>query len=231
MNATISWVVHPSTTFTPLAEPAAHRVDGMLRQTRAQRRPEPRPRRREPAAGNRKRRLHDRIGIELPQRLDIGSDAERVEHRVGGGACRLGRTGLDQRAAHRERAAEQSLRRRHAEQARDLAATTRLTEDRHVRRIAAEARDVVAHPLERGDDVEHADVAGIGELLVEVRHVEEPEHAEPMVHAHHHDVVVARQVGEVVERPRRRPDGHAAAVQPHEHRTRRTITDLSASTR
>ena len=30
------------------------------------------------------------------------------------------------------------------------------------------SRDVVAHPLERGDDVEHADVARVGELVAEV---------------------------------------------------------------
>ena len=67
--------------------------------------------------------------------------------------------------------------------------------------------------------------------LVEVRQVEEPEHAEPMVHADHHDVVVARQVREVVERPRRRPDRHAAAVQPHEHRDATRHHRPSASTR
>ena len=140
-------------------------------------------------------------------------------------ARRLGRARLEQRATHRARAAEQTLRRRHAEQAGDLAAATGLAEDRHVRRVAAELRDVVAHPLERGDDVEHADVARVGELVAEMRHVEEPEDAEPMVDTDDDHVVVARQVREVVQRPRRRPDRHAAAVQPHEHRTRRAVTD------
>ena len=72
------------------------------------------------------------------------------------------------RSTHRERAAEQSLRRGHAEQAGDFAAAAGLAEDRHVGRVAAELRDVVAHPLERGDDVEHADVARVGELVAEV---------------------------------------------------------------
>ena len=197
----------------------------MLRQAGAQRRTEARTRRRETTAGDRDGCLHDRVGVELAERFDVGADTEVLEHRVGVGACGLGRVRFEQRAAHRARAVEQTLRRRHPEQAGDLAAATGFAEDRHVRRIPAELSDVVAHPLERGDDVEHADVAGIGELVTEMRHVEEPEHTEAMVHADDHHVVVAGEVGEVVERPRRRPDGHAAAVQPHEHRTRRAVTD------
>ena len=57
-----------------------------------------------------------------------------------------------------------------------------------------------------------------------------PEHAEPVVDADDDHVVVAREVGEVVQRPRRRPDRHAAAVQPHEHRTRRAVTGTGVHT-
>ena len=44
-----------------------------------------------------------------------------------------------------------------------------------------------------------------------------------MVDSDDDDVVVARQVREVVERPRRRPDAHPTAVQPHQDGTRRAV--------
>ena len=58
------------------------------------------------------------------------------------------------------------------------------------------ARDVVAHPLERADLVEDAEVARAGELRAEdLVEVQEAERAEPVVDAHDHDVAVLWRSG------------------------------------
>ena len=152
----------------------ADRVDRMFRQARAEGGTEPGARRREATAGDRERRPHEHVGVELLERLDVGADAELLEHGVG---CRRApRRGV--RASTSAPLIANALWNRPCaagmpEQAGDLAATAGLAEDRHVPTVAAERRDVVAHPLERGDDVEHPDVAGVGELVAEVRQVEE----------------------------------------------------------
>src|SRR5438105_681292 len=61
-------------------------------------------------------------------------------------------------AALEDRAMEQSLGLRHGQQRRNLPAAARLAKYRHVVRIAAEVRDVIAHPFERGDDIQLADI-------------------------------------------------------------------------
>ena len=85
--------------------------------------------------------------------------------------------------------------------------------------IAAEGRDVVPHPRQREDDVLHADVAGIGPLLAtaEIREVEEAEQVEAVRNRDDDDVLLAREVGAVVEQPVAGAAGEAAAVQPHHH--------------
>ena len=84
---------------------------------------------------------------------------------------------------------------RHPEQRRGLHAATRFAEDQHVLRVAAEIFDVVAHPLERRDEIEHADVAREGVLRPgEVGKVEKAETAESMVDGDVHDVAAARRV-------------------------------------
>src|SRR5206468_6228977 len=69
------------------------------------------------------------------------------------------------RSALRDGAMEQALGSRHPEQRADFSRAARLTEDRDVRRIAAEARNVVAYPLEARDDVLHPDVRRLSVLL------------------------------------------------------------------
>ena len=115
---------------------------------------------------------------------------------------------------------EESLRRRHRHRRRHLAAAPGLAEDRDVSRIAAERRDVLLDPAERGDDVEHADVAGVGPLLAaaEIRQVEEPEQVQPVVDRHDDDVFLAREIGAVVEQPVAGAAAEPAAVEPHHHR-------------
>ena len=86
----------------------------------------------------------------------------------------------------------------HRHQRGDFSTTSRLTEDRDEIRVAAEAGDIVAHPLERGDDVEQARAARQREVgshrIAEIRVTE---HVEPMIDGHDDDVVRLREAGAV----------------------------------
>src|SRR5262249_23138451 len=66
---------------------------------------------------------------------------------------------------------------------------SRLSEDGHVVRIAAECRDVVVYPLQR--ELLIANAVGTRRfawsLLVQIWMGEEPERAQAIVHAHHDD--------------------------------------------
>jgi hypothetical protein len=116
---------------------------------------------------------------------------------------------------------EQALCRRHAEQRAHFAGAAGLAEDRDAPGIAAEARDVVAHPLEAGDDVLLSRVAGAGETLVaELGEMDETEDVEAVRDADDHHVVASRQVGAVIRQRCRRSAGISAAVQPDHHRAR-----------
>ena len=123
------------------------------------------------------------------------------------------------RAALHDRLVKQSFRRGHRHQRADLRATARLAEDRHVRGIAAEASDVVAHPLQRGHDVEHADIDRARILLAaDRRHVQIAEDIEPVIDADDDDIAAAAEILAVVRRQLlRRACLVTAAVQPHHH--------------
>ena len=72
----------------------------------------------------------------------------------------------------------------HRHQRRDFSAAARLPEDRDEIRIAAEAVDVVAHPLERRDDVEHAGAAGQREVgSHRLAEIGVAEHVQPVIDA------------------------------------------------
>jgi hypothetical protein len=109
---------------------------------------------------------------------------------------------------------KQPLRARHRHQRRDLPSTARLAEDRHEVRIAAEAVDVVAHPLQRQDDVQHAGGAGERELRSGPRGVGEAEHVQPVVDRDDHDVARFRQAGAVEHRAEPDPSRSRRHVQP-----------------
>ena len=123
------------------------------------------------------------------------------------------------RSALRDGAMEQALGSRHPEQRADFSRAARLTEDRDVRRIAAEARNVVAYPLEARDDVFHPDVGCLAVLLAaERREMQEAERVQPVRDADDDDVVFAGEIGAVVRNHAGRSGAVAAAVQPHHHR-------------
>ena len=103
------------------------------------------------------------VGVEVPQ-------AARVERArpAGGGAQRLrpprrhrGRLGdVAERRRLQDGAPEQPGRRRGDEQVHRAQRAGRLAGERDLSGVAAERRDVVAHPFERGDLVEQAPVRG-----------------------------------------------------------------------
>ena len=113
---------------------------------------------------------------------------------------------------------------RHRQQRAHLSAAAGLAEDRDVARIAAEARGVLAHPLQRQHQVEQAGIAGLGEALAaEVRQIEVAEDIQPMIDGHDHDVVAPGEIGAVVARRVGRAVGEGAAVQPDHDRTLRRV--------
>ena len=102
------------------------------------------------------------LGRNLVQPVEVAArDAEFVQHGFGQRAGALAPAYPDRGAALDHGAVEQAARRRHGQQDADLPAAARLAEDRHVAGIAAEPLDIVAHPFERGDEVEHAGIAGL----------------------------------------------------------------------
>ena len=82
--------------------------------------------------------------------------------------------------------------------------------------IAAERRDVVAHPVQREHQVEHSRVAGIGKC----RQIQIAEQAQPMIERHHDHVAAPAQVGAVVQRARSRAARISAAVDVDDDRAR-----------
>jgi len=141
----------------------------------------------------------ERHGVEVVNAA--GAQSEFSNNRGAEPPGRLLIAHAQSRAALDDRFVEQALRGRHPHQGADLAAAARLTEYRDVVRISAEALGVVAHPLEQGDDVEHADVAGPGVALApDFREVEIAERIQPVVVGDQHDVVPSRQIGSIVRR-------------------------------
>src|SRR5690606_8464343 len=84
---------------------------------------------------------------------------------------------------------------------RDLGATAGLAEREHPLRVAAERRDVVAHPREREHEVELAHVAGVREPgSAEALQVQVAERIQAMVDGDDDDVLRGRQPPPVVQR-------------------------------
>jgi hypothetical protein len=113
---------------------------------------------------------------------------------------------------------EQALCVRHAHQRAHLAAPAGLAEDRHVAGIAAEIRDVVSHPFECGDRVEHPNVAGMRVFLAaQFAQIQISEHVEAMIYCHHDDVVLSGKIAAVIHGPVGRGSRVTATVEPHHH--------------
>ena len=137
----------------------------------------------------------------------------RVTHRI------FVRRQTQHRPALDNGAMKQPFRAGHRHQRRDFSTASGLTEDGDEIGIAAEAGDIVAHPLERGDDVEQARAAREREVgshrIAEIRVAE---HIEPMIDGHDHDVVRVRETGAIENAAGAGAAGKSAAVQPDHHR-------------
>src|SRR6202034_2574283 len=104
--------------------------------------------------------------------------------------------GQDLRALRDERAQErptlhdsamkESLRRRHCHEGAHFATSAGLAEDGDVVPVAAEVAYVVAHPLERSDNVEHAQVRRGRIRLAELGEVEESQGTQPVIERDDH---------------------------------------------
>jgi len=82
---------------------------------------------------------------------------------------------------------EQPLRRWHRHQRADLGSTAGFAKHRHIPRIAPKGRDVLAHPLERGNQVELAHIAP-GVTLVQPTQIEIAKDVQPVIDPHQHHV-------------------------------------------
>ena len=127
-------------------------------------------------------------------------------------------------AALADRAVEELAGARRTEKCADAHGACRLTEDRHLAGIAPEAVDVVAHPLESGDLIAQAGIAGATELLAaDPAQMHVAQRAQTVVDRDHHDVAAARQVLPFVDGSGTRPDQKASAMDPHQDRTPRIV--------
>jgi hypothetical protein len=87
------------------------------------------------------------------------------------------------RAALQAGSVEQALRGGHGHERRAFAGAAGLAEDHHVSRIAAEARDVVPNPLQRGDEIHLRGVARPRVLrAADLIEIEIAEDVEPVIH-------------------------------------------------
>ena len=86
--------------------------------------------------------------------------------------------------------AEESPGALHGDEVVDLTATAGLAHDGNLGRVAAEGGDVVPDPLQRQHAVEHTGHAGLGILLVEGAQMQRAEDIQPVVDAHHDEILL-----------------------------------------
>ena len=175
------------------------------------------------AAAHGREQLRDRHVLQF--RNLRGLETELRGDPLGRLLCLLPWNLLQRRPAFDDRFVEETFRGRHRQQRAHFATAAGLTEDRHVPGIASEGRDVVAHPLQRRHDVEHADVCRIHELGACTAKVQVPDDVQAMVDADDHDVARAGEIRAVVAERRAGSIRITAAVDPHHHRTLAAVVD------
>jgi hypothetical protein len=134
-------------------------------------------------------RGHDAIkrqGLNVPDTRQL--DTEFSEDHVSDLCGVLERIHLHARAAFDDASIKEPLRRRHGEKRGHLLAAAGLPEDKDSARIAAEIGNVVAHPGQRSNDIEHAYVAGGLEQIAGVAEVRIAEPAEVVIDCDDHDI-------------------------------------------
>ena len=101
---------------------------------------------------------------------------------------------LHARAAFDDGSMEKPFRRGHGEKRGHFLAAAGFSEDEDSAWIAAEIGNVVAHPGQRGDDIEHADVAGGLERIAGVTEVRIAEQAEAVIDRDDHDIATTGKI-------------------------------------
>ena len=122
------------------------------------------------------------------------------------------------RTAFQDGAAEQAGRKRRGDQHAGVDGAGGFAEEGDVGRVAAELRDIAAHPLQGRELIEEAVVAGavVRRLAGELGMREESHHSETVVDSDQDDAVRSQR-GSVVGGLRAAAGGVAAAVEPHHH--------------
>jgi hypothetical protein len=125
-------------------------------------------------------------------------------------------------------AMEEATRRWRGQQRADLPAAARLTKDRDVARIAAEAPSIVSYPLQRSDHLESAGVAGRGKVLAaKIAEIHVTKNVEALIDRYHDDVVSLGQVCAIKPRCIGGPVAEAAAVEPHHDGTPAAVVEAA----
>ena len=95
---------------------------------------------------------------------------------------------------------EQSFRGRNSQHGGSLRTAAGLAEDHHLGWIAAEVLDIVTDPFERGDQVHHADHAGMRELCrsSEIGQVEIAEAREAVVNRDYNNITQPRELRAII---------------------------------
>ena len=135
-------------------------------------------------------RAEDRVARHVAEGAHV-CDADLLRDLFGQAAGAVECDGGGHAALH-DHAAEQTRRGPRCTEQRHQRAARRLPEERDVPGVATEGADLVAYPLERGDEIEHAPVAAravVGEFRVR----EKAERAEAVVDGDDHDIAVARR--------------------------------------
>ena len=71
--------------------------------------------------------------------------------------------------------------------------------DQHIAGVASEIRDVVAHPFEHRDVIQHARISGVRvSFTAQLGEVEKAENIQPVVVRHHNHIVIAGQIFAVI---------------------------------
>ena len=158
--------------------------------------------------------------VHLLERTDVVCrEAEVLHHDACDLALLLARGDVAATAGLRRGAMDEARGRRHAEQRGDLGAAAGLPVDHDAIGVAAEVGDILAHPLERVDQVRHANVDGVlVGRAADLGGVEEAQDVEAVIDGDLHDVVVAGHLRAFMRRELvGGAEGETAAVEVHHH--------------
>ena len=161
---------------------------------------------------------HDAIERQgLNVRDTVRLDAELSENHVADFCRVVERIHLQARAAFDDGSIKKAFRWRHSEKRGHFLTAARFSEDEDFAGIATEIGNIVTHPSQRGDDIEHADVAGGFERIAGVAEVGIAEQAEAVINCDDHDISTTGEIRAVIQRSGTGAGGECASVAPDHH--------------